>query len=160
MKEIWIETGNTKQYNSIVAISNTGLLKTKDGQIRESKYREVISLKGKCCRVHQFIAEHFIPKTKEDLDLGRNIIDHKTHEPDGMNINDVRNLRWCTSKENANFEESLKNRSEGHKGLKIGPRSEFGRKFLEHYGLHSKDDVSLYAKECSFYHYHKRCSWE
>lgn len=31
-----------------------------------------------------------------------------------MNINDVRNLRWCTTKENNNFEEALINK----RGLK------------------------------------------
>lgn len=161
MKEIWVETGNNKQYNSIVAISNTGLLKIKSGEIRESKLRDVIIYNGKYCRVHQFIAEHFIPKTEEDINLGRNIVDHITHNPVGINVNDVRNLRWCTSKENSNFDEAVRNRIESHKGLKLKPRSEFGRKFFEHYGLHSKEDIALYSKECSFYHKHnKKCSWE
>lgn len=159
MKEIWIETGNNKRYNSIVAISNTGLLRTKDGQIRESKFREVIRLNGKLHRVHQIIAEHFIPKTQEDLDLGRNIIDHKTHEPDGMNINDVRNLRWCTNKENSNFDEARKHFSEGHTGLRY-PRNEFGRKFYEHYGFFSTDNRKLFNKEKEYYIQHNKCSWE
>ena len=30
-----------------------------------------------------------------------------------MNINDVRNLRWCTPKENNNFEEALNNKRDG-----------------------------------------------
>ena len=161
MTEIWVETGNNKQYNSIVAISNTGLLKTKSGEIRESKYREHITFNGKKCRVYQFIAKHFIPKTEEDIKLNRNCIDHITHNPVGMNINDVRNMRWCTNKENSGFEEARRHRSESLKGKKLEPRSEFGRKFLEHYGLHSNDDVILYMKEKSFYHRHnKKCSWE
>ena len=81
MKEIWIETGNNRKRNAIVAISNTGLLRTKDGTIRESKYREVFRLNGELCRVYQFIANNFIPKTEEDLRLGRNTIDHITHNP-------------------------------------------------------------------------------
>ena len=160
MKEIWVETGNNKQYNSVVAISNTGLLKTKSGEIRESKYRETITLNGKKRRVHQFIAQHFIPKTEEDIRLNRNCIDHITHNPVGLNINDVRNMRWCTQKENSGFEEARRHRSESLKGKKLEPRSEFGRKFLEHYGLHYNDDAILYMKEKSFYYRNKKCSWE
>lgn len=159
MKEIWIETGNNKRCDSIVAISNTGLLRTKDGAIRESKYREAIRLNGKLCRVYEFIAEHFIPKTQEDLDLGRYEIDHKTHSPEGMNINDVRNLRWCTHEENMRFEEVRKHISESCTGLRY-TRSEFGKKFYEHYGLHCSDDNKLYTKEKSYFYRHNKCSWE
>ena len=161
MKEIWVETGNNKQYNSIVAISNTGLLKTKSGEIRESKYREQITLNGKKYRVHQFIAKHFIPKTEEDIRLNRDTVDHITHNPVGLNINDVRNMRWCTQKENSGFEEARRHRSESLKGKKLEPRSEFGKKFLEHYGLHCIDDEKLYNKEKRYYYSHNhKCSWE
>ena len=159
MTEIWVETGNNKQYNSIVAISNTGLLKTKSGEIRESKIRDEIRLNGKLCRIHRFIAEHFIPKTEEDMLLGRTIVDHITHYPKGININDVRNLRWCTNKENSNFEEARKHFSEGHTGLRY-PRNEFGRKFYEHYGFFSTDNRKLFNKEKEYYKQHKKCSWE
>lgn len=158
MNEIWIETGNNKQYNSIVAISNTGLLKTKTGEIRESKCRQTVRINGKSVKIYQFIAQHFIPKTKEDLDLGRNIIDHKTHSPDNMNINDVRNLRWCTHKENSNFEEARNHMSKTHVVLR--PRSEFGRKFYEHYGFLSTYNWKLYKKEEYYYKQHNKCSWE
>ena len=159
MKEIWIETGNNKRCDSIVAISNTGLLRTKDGAIRESKYRELIRLNGKLCRVYAFIAEHFIPKTQEDLDLGRDEIDHKTHSPEGMNINDVRNLRWCTHEENMRFEEVRKHISESCTGLRY-TKNEFGRKFYEHYGFFSTDNKTLYQRERRYYKRNKRFSWE
>ena len=161
MKEVWVETGNNKKRTSIVAISNTGLLRTKDGSIRESKYREMLWLNGEYVRIYHFIAEHFIPKTQEDLELGRNVIDHITHNPVDMNINDVRNLRWCTIKENNNFSEARKHLSEGHTGLKYEPRSDFGKKFYEHYGLHCSDNDKLYHKEKRFYYKHNyKCSWE
>ena len=158
MKEIWIETGNNKQYNSVVAISNTGLLKTKTGEIRESKYNDVLRIKGKLYKVHQIIANNFIPKTEEDLLLGRNVVDHKTHNPIGMNINDVRNLRWCTIKENNNFDEARKHLSEGHTGIGI-PRSEFGWKYKEKYGL-TVLDRKRYIRELDYYKKFGKCSWE
>lgn len=161
MNEIWVETGNVNNYNkTIVAISNMGRIKTRDGKIRESKYRESVTMCGKKIRIYVFLAHHFIPKTKEDVRLNRNCIDHITHNPIGMNINDVRNLRWCTHKENMGFPEARENNKKAHLGSKHEPRSEFGKKFFEHYGLHSKEDVSLYSKECRYYHYHKKCSWE
>ena len=161
MKEIWVETGNNKQNNSIVAISNTGLLRIKNGKIRVSKLRESVIYKGKYTTVYRFIAQHFIPKTEEDIRLNRDTVDHISHNPIGMNINDVRNLRWCTRKENNGFPEARENQRKAQLGSKHEPRSEFGRKFLEHYGLHSKEDVTLYRKECSYYHNHNhKCSWE
>lgn len=161
MTEIWVETGNNKQYNSIVAISNTGLLKTKSGEIRESKIREDIIYKGKHSRIHRVIAQHFIPKTEEDIRLNRNIVDHITHNPVGMNINDVRNLRWCTRKENNGFPEARENQRKAQLGSKHEHRSEFGKKFYEHYGLHFSDDIKLYYRELVYYNRHNnKCRWE
>ena len=163
MTEIWIETGNNKQNNSIVAISNTGLLRTKSGEIRESKIREGIFYKGKHTRIHRLIAQHFIPKTEEDIRLNRDTVDHITHNPVGFNVNDVRNLRWCTTKENANFEEARENKRKaqlGKSGSRYHPRSDFSKKFYEHYGLHYSDDKKLYGKERQYYRRNKKCSWE
>lgn len=134
MTEIWIETNNRNNYNkTIVAISNTGCVKQKNGEIRPSRYREMVTFNGKQIRIYRFIAEHFILKTPEDIELGRNQIDHITHNPPGMNINDVRNLRWCTQKENMGFEEARINNSKGH----IGNKSAKGSK---------RPDVSLRNK--------------
>jgi hypothetical protein len=162
MKEIWIETGNVNNYNkTIVAVSNKGRIRTKDGEVRDSKYREQVTINGGQIRIYVFIANKFIQKTDEDIKLGRNTIDHITHNPTDMSINDVRNLRWCTQEENMGFEEAIKHNSESHIGLKYEPRSNFGKKFYEHYGLHCSDDNKLYDKEKSFYYRHnKRCSWE
>lgn len=162
MTEIWIETGNVNNYNkTIVAISNMGRVKTKDGEIRVSTRFESVTQNGKYIKIHRFIAKHFIPKTEEDIRLNRDTVDHITHNPTDVNINDVRNLRWCTQKENMGFPEAIENNRKAQLGSKHEPRSEFGRKFLEHYGLHSNDDKTLYDKEkCYYYRHNHKCSWE
>jgi hypothetical protein len=161
MNEVWFETNNINNYHkTIIAISNTGCVKQKNGEIRPARYREMVTINGKQIRIYRVIAEHFIPKTQEDIELGRDEVDHKTHEPLGMNINDVRNLRWCTHKENMGFDEARNNNRKAQLGTKHEPRSEFGRKFLEHYGLHSNDDSKLYDREKSYYRKHNKCSWE
>ena len=164
MTEIWVETGNTsRQNNTIVAISNKGRIRTKDGEIRVSKRVEKVTQDGERTLIHRLIAKHFIPKTEEDIRLNRNCIDHITHNPVGMNINDVRNLRWCTRKENNGFPEARENKRKaqlGKSGSRYHPRSDFSKKFYEHYGLHYSDDKKLYCKERQYYRRNKKCSWE
>ena len=108
MKEEWIEIEQkSNKPNAIVAVSNTGCVKRYNGEITVTTLRDsIIRYKGKQIRLHRLIAMLFIPKTEEDIRLNRNAVDHKTHNPIGMNINDVRNLRWCTIKENNNFDEA------------------------------------------------------
>ena len=114
MMEEWKNTNNTSyRGDTIVEVSNYGRLKLISGEIRDSYYRQVMRYEGKSTKVHIVIAKLFIPKTDEDIRLGRNCIDHKTHNPIGININDVRNLRWCTYKENNNFPEALENKRDG-----------------------------------------------
>jgi len=40
------------------------------------------------------------------------------------------------------------------------PKSEFGRKFREHYGYGTSTRSKIYLKEYNFYGKHKICSWE
>ena len=161
MKEIWVETGNTsRQNNTMVAISNKGRIRTKDGEIRVSKRVEKVTQDGERTLIHRLIAKHFIPKTEEDIRLNRDTVDHITHNPVGMYINDVRNLRWCTQKENNCFPEARENQRKAQLGSKHEPRSEFGKKFYEHYGLHFSEDIKLYYRELGYYKQHKKCSWE
>ena len=112
----WFELNITNlNSRSIVAVSDTGMLRRQDGEIIESqmyfKAHSRVYHNGKRVRVHRLIAEVFLPKTEEDIALNRNCVDHITHNPVGMNINDVRNLRWCTKKENVNFDEARHNQS-------------------------------------------------
>lgn len=148
MKEEWIELNRkSKKPNAIVAVSNTGCIKRYDGSIEVSDIREShIRYKGKQCRVHSLIATLFIPKTEEDIKLGRTTVDHITHNPIGMNVNDVRNLRWCTPKENNNFPEALANKqgkkrspetckriSDSHKGLTPWNKGLKGTDYSSHF---------------------------
>lgn len=117
MQEIWIEIShNSNHPNDIIAISNTGLYKLRKGTINVAKLRHHILINGEYVYTYKILAEHFIPKTPEDIALGRNCIDHITHNPEGMNINDIRNLRWCTRTENNNFAEARCNSSNARKG--------------------------------------------
>ena len=114
--EKWKNTNNTSyRGDTIVEVSNYGRLKLKSGEIRDSYYRQVMRYEGKSTKVHIVIAKLFMPKTDEDIRLGRNCIDHITHNPEGININDIRNLRWCTYKENNNFDEGKLNKHKPHK---------------------------------------------
>ena len=86
---------------------------------RESKYDDNIRLsKTKLVKVYRLMAETFIEKTEEDIRLGRNVVDHITHNTVDMNINDVRNLRWCTKVENDNFPEAHENKRNAILGKK------------------------------------------
>ena len=148
MIEEWIEIKHkSKKPNSIVAVSNTGCIKRENGEIEVADIRTTtVRYNGKLCRLHRLIATLFIPKTEEDIRLGRNTVDHITHNPIGMNVNDVRNLRWCTPKENANFPEALSNKqgkkrspetckkiSDSHKGLTPWNKGLKGTDYSSHF---------------------------
>lgn len=113
MIEEWFELERSSysySHNTVIAVSNTGLLKRLNGSIEVIPLRMMIH-KNPGIYLSRLIAEKFLPKSEEDIALGRDIVDHITHNPIGMNINDVRNLRWCTQKENVNFKESMHNRA-------------------------------------------------
>lgn len=161
MNEIWMPTGNKNNYpKTIIAVSSFGRIKCKDGSIRYSEYRENFTYKGKLTRIYRFLAETFVPRTSEDISLGRNQVDHITHKPNGFNINNIINLRWSTQKENMGFDEARENNSSGHTNYKYKPRSVFGKKFFEHFNLHFSDDKTLYTKEKGYFYKHGKCSWE
>jgi hypothetical protein len=110
MEEIWIKLTNKRLLkNTIIEISNTGLMKRYDGSIEIMPIRQAIHTRPKIY-AYRVLAEHFIPKTEEDIALGRNHVDHITHNPINMHVNDIRNLRWCTRDENAGFDEARANK--------------------------------------------------
>lgn len=113
------------QVSKTIWIRNDGYIKCTaknavyKGYWRESKYKDYVMLdKNTRVRVSRLIAYYFIPKTEEDIRLGRDVIDHITHTPDGMNINDVRNLRWCTKHENDTFPEAHEHKCKAQRGNK------------------------------------------
>ena len=124
--EIWISVREKAPNNAVLAVSNRGNLKYGDGSVRPAKLYAKIMVDRKFLQISHLIAEHFVRKTEEDMRLGRNLVDHITHTPDGMNINDFRNIRWCTHKENSNFCEAKTNMRKGMRGR---ARSEFGNWF-------------------------------
>lgn len=111
---MWYYT-NTKSHkpDAIIGISDTGMLLLYNGSIRESNYRDTINVKGKRIRIYKIIADNFLQTVRRPEQLE---IDHVTHKPVGMNINDVRNLRWCTHRENMGFIEHRTNLSNAKKG--------------------------------------------
>lgn len=121
-KEIWISTrNNAEQCNVIIAVSNCGRIMRKNGKIEIASFGQRVSVGEKRSRMYlyRFLANNFIVKTEEDILKQRNVIDHITHAPDNMYVNDVRNLRWCTHRENCNFPEAKANMTAAQKGRKL-----------------------------------------
>ncbi len=127
INEEWLVLREDRCASHIVAISNRGNVRYGNGAVRPSKMYSRVRLDGVVYNVSHLAAEHFIGKTPEDIGLGRDIVDHITHTPDNMNVNDVRNLRWCTHKENSNFSEAKCNMISGMTGR---PRTNFGKHIL------------------------------
>lgn len=122
MNEIWIATNNkNNNKKTIIAVSNKGRIIRKNGTVEDSTLRQEFWYNKQRMFIYRFIALKFIPKTEDDKIKNRIYVDHITHNPKDIAINDIRNLRWCTTKENANFDESIKNRSIAKKG-KPSPR--------------------------------------
>lgn len=157
--EDWRPTNpKVRRGDTIIAVSNRGRIKRANGDIEESFLRQKIRINGKETLIYRFIAEHFIQQTDEDKALKRDCIDHITHNPIGMNVNDVRNLRWCTHKENNNFHEAKENHSKVHLNK---PTSEFGRKYFEHYGYSRTENNKQYMDAYNWYIRHNKvCKWE
>ena len=145
MDEIWIDLNREIiQQKTIIAVSNMGNMKLGSGIIKPIPLRQLMTYNGKLIRIYRFIAEHFIPKSEEDIKLNRNYVDHITHNPIGININDIRNLRWCTQKENCNFEESRSKASEASKGKHIGELNPF---YCKHHNEETRKLISERTKE-------------
>ena len=111
--EKWLDITPVRRNKRIItAISNTGKYRRFDGTIGNLELRQGVRYCGKKEYCYRMIAEHFLISVRRpDQDQ----IDHITHTPTEYNVNDIRNLRWCTKAENNNFEEAKYNKS-GRKG--------------------------------------------
>ena len=127
ISEEWVVLRYSLHPKHIVAVSNRGNVKYGNGEVEPAKIYSVAMLDGKRVPISHITAEHFMGKSEDDIRLGRDIVDHITHHPVGMNVNDVRNLRWCTHKENSNFPEAKTNMITGMTGV---PKTDFGELFL------------------------------
>lgn len=155
----WIETNNKSKYNnhSIIAISETGLLKLANGEVIESNYRDNVHINGKVYRIYKLIADNFLITVHRP---DQTVIDHITHEPQSMNINDVRNLRYCTNKENHNFDEAKLNNSKAKKGKvslkKDNGYSLFGKIYKDYYRYSKSANPSQYDRERMYFKRHHK----
>lgn len=107
-------------------------------------------------KVHRLVFETFVSEIPQGYE-----IDHINTIRDD---NKLENLRLCTPKENHNNPLTLRHMSESLKGnnnAKNKPKSEFGNKFLEHYGITRCENERLYMREHKWYDKHnKKCRWE
>jgi hypothetical protein len=115
--EQWYEIQRIHTNNqSIAALSNTGKYRRVDGSEGILDLRHKVQHKGTKQLAYRIIAEHFLITVKRP---DQNQIDHITHHPMEYNVNDVRNLRYCTQTENTNFDEAKEN----GKFCKIGKKN-------------------------------------
>lgn len=100
--------------------------------------------------VHRLVYETFVGNIPQGYD-----IDHiNTIRYD----NRVENLRCVTVNENNNNPLTKIHLSESLKGK---TRSEFGRKFKQHFGISKYENSKLYKLENVWYHRHNKvCRWE
>lgn len=140
--ELWLELDKISQKgNTIVAISNTGKYRRRNGKVGTLSLRQrssIIDSRGVRERYYVLIAKHFLITVKRPDQVQ---IDHITHSPTEYEVNDVRNLRFCNQVENMNFDEAKSNRSgENHplygktgnmiswwKGDNVGPSGAYKR---------------------------------
>jgi hypothetical protein len=139
MEEIWVNTESNRNCKcDIIAFSNLGNLKYRSGIQKAAKLRQLVKFNNRMTFVYRAIAECFIPKTETDIALHRDYVDHITHNPIDINVNDFRNLRWCTQKENMNAPEAKKNLSVSHKHLTGSKNSFYGK----HHTAETKRKIS------------------
>lgn len=112
--------------------------------------------------VHRIVWETFNGEIPDGM-----VIDHDDTHKDN---NKLSNLKLCTQKENMNNLETRKHISESQNSEKTKRKmteslqgkfkTEFGRKFMEHYNIYPHQDKKLYKREHKFFKKNNICSWE
>lgn len=129
--EQWVDipkARKTRGKKSLVSISNTGKYRRADGTVGILELRHSVRSYGTLKRCSRIIAENFLITARRPDQV---FVDHITHTPTEYMVNDVRNLRWCTKKENSNFEEARENISNSLKGLFEGEKNPmYGKWYL------------------------------
>lgn len=111
----YLQKETKKRRDTIIAVSDTGEILRANGNVEVAERYKTIHRNGKKLLVSRLIAQVFLTTPKRN---DQNFVDHIVSNPEGMNINDVRNLRWCSHIENCNFEEARRNKSEARKKAK------------------------------------------
>lgn len=109
MIEEWIELKRPYDCNrrTVVAFSNMGRIRRKNGSVEDTALRQKIVPDKRKVFVYRLVADHFLVTVRRP---DQTHIDHITHNPTEYAVNDVRNLRWCTNKENGLFAEARENK--------------------------------------------------
>jgi hypothetical protein len=119
--EQWLNLPKVRdRKDNIVAISNTGKYRRRNGEVGILRLRQQIGTELGRIPCSHIIAEHFLITVKRP---DQNQIDHITHNTTEYNVNDVRNLRWCTQRENMDFDEARNNSSKAMKGKLLGEKN-------------------------------------
>lgn len=104
-------------------------------------------------RSHRLIWETFNGEIPEGYE-----IDHINTVRDDNRLD---NLRCVTSKENSNNKLTLHHREKLKIGVKDKVYSEFGKKYIEHFGYSISKNPKQYSKEKTWYRRHNNtCRWE
>lgn len=130
----------------------------KDGNFIECKQRKhwtgylVLTIKRVPISSHRLIWETLKGPIPPKMD-----IDHiNTIRTD----NRIENLRCVTHRENCNNINTIKKKI-GNKNKLGKGKSDFGLKFIEHFGITRKDNLKLYDRELHWFKNHNnKCRWE
>ncbi len=93
--------------------------------------------------IHRAVYETFVGEIPNGFE-----IDHINATRDD---NRIENLRAVSHAENMNNPLTLNNHT---------PTSDFGKKYVEHFGYGQKENPKQYDREKHWYRYHKKCRWE
>lgn len=115
-------------------------------------YKLCSDSKGKLFRIHRAVYETFVGPIPDGYD-----IDHINTKRDD---NRVENLRAVTHKENDNNPLTRQHKSESKKGNRNALTTEFGKKYIEHFGYSYIENPSQYKIENQWFHRHCKCRWE